>query len=185
MAKTADNMHIETLPNMGREAHTYLHHIIHHYPHRDHTSTTVFVPGSVYSKPYKSSQIHKILEHLKKSPSKSVIVENKQERLNTVKDFTLNQYSITNEGNRTLNPNVKLNTANTNPLGPWFAKYVPNEEMRCLSTNGIFAVSSEDIRKRDKPFYESLIRTVSTKNPVAVHYLERLWANIMSIQKCI
>lgn len=185
MAKMADNMHIETLPNIGREAHTYLHHVIHHYPREGDISTTVFVPGSVYSKPYKSSQIHKILEHLKKSPSKSVIMENKQERLNTAKNFSINHYSITNEGNRALNPNVKLNAANTNPLGPWFAKYVPNEEMRCLSTNGIFAASSEDVRKRNKRFYETLIKTVSTKNPVAVHYLERLWANIMSIRNCI
>jgi hypothetical protein len=185
MTKMADNMRIETLPNIGREAHTYLHHIIHHFPHKDDISTTVFVPGSVYSKPHKSSQIEKILEHLKKSPSKSIIVENNHERLNTAKDFSINNYSITNEGNRALNPNVKLNAANTNPLGPWFAKYVPNEKMRCLSTNGIFAATSEDIGKHDKNFYETLIKTVSTKNPVAGHYMERVWANIMSIHNCI
>jgi hypothetical protein len=185
MTKMADNMRIETLPNIGREAHTYLHHVIQHYPHKDHISTTVFVPGSVYSKPYKSSQIEKILEHLKKFPSKSVIVDNNHERLNMAKDFSINYYSITNEGNRALNPNVKLNAANTNPLGPWFEKYIPNEQMRCLSTNGIFAATSEDIRKHDKNFYETLIKTVSTKNPVAVHYMERVWANIMSIHNCI
>ena len=185
MTKITDNMRIESLPNLGREAHTYLYHIIHHFPHEGEISTTVFVPGSVYSKHHKLSQIDKILEHLKRFPSKSVIVENKHERLNTAKDFSINHYSITNEGNRVLNPNVKLNAANTNPLGPWFEKYIPNEQMRCLSTNGIFAATSHDIRKHSKNFYETLIKTVSTKNPVAVHYMERVWANIMSIHNCI
>ena len=72
-----------------------------------------------------------------------------------------------------------------NPLGQWFAKYLPNEEMRCMSTNGIFAASREDIRKRTLEEYKMLIKTVSTENPVAVHYLERVWANVVSIDHCI
>lgn len=178
-----ENTEVINLPNLGREAHTYLHHIIENYENL--ADMTLFLPGSVRSKPFKSEQLDKIMASLKSAPTKSVIVENKGLNKNAEKGFTITNHVISNNGNRALNPRSSLNAANTNPLGPWFAKYLPNEEMRCMSTNGIFAASREDIRKRPLEEYKRLIKTVSTENPVAVHYLERVWANVVSIDTCI
>ena len=178
-----ENTQVINLPNLGREAHTYLHHIIENYENL--ADMTLFLPGSVRSKPFKSEQLDKIMASLKSAPMKSVIVENKGLNKNAEKGFTITNHVISNNGNRALNPRSNLNAANTNPLGQWFAKYLPNEEMRCMSTNGIFAASREDIRKRTLEEYKMLIKTVSTENPVAVHYLERVWANVVSIDHCI
>ena len=38
--------HVEHLPNVGREGHTYLHHIIHHWD--DLAAHTVFLPGNLH-----------------------------------------------------------------------------------------------------------------------------------------
>lgn len=43
-----ERVHINTLPNIGREAHTYLHHIIKHYDEMQDDDYTMFLQGDPF-----------------------------------------------------------------------------------------------------------------------------------------
>ena len=54
-----------------------------------------------------------------------------------------------------------------------------------LKQNGIIATKRESIQKRALQFYKELLDEHSTPNPEVVHYSERAWEKIFSIDKCL
>lgn len=179
---------IVKLENLGRESHTYLYHVIKNYDTL--ADITLFLPGSVKTKTNKvnkASQLDQLINKLKEGRDSYIIGNKNQKNLNNIQSFTINQHSISNNGNKLLNPNSALNKSPDRPLGVWFNKFFPGESIRCLSKNGIMAVKRDDIHKRSKKFYEGLLENVSTKNPETVHYTERVWSSIFSIpvENCI
>jgi len=173
------------LPNYGRESHTYLYHVIQNYDSL--ADVTFFVPGSGWHRDDKKNRIERIVDYLKKKAS-SVIIGHKEENyITTTYDFSIDTWEVTNEANRKKNSDTKLTPALDRPLRNWFEKRFPNESITCVSYTGIFAVSREDIRKKPKEFYEDLFQEHLYTNPEVVHYSERLWKNIFSIDdaQCI
>jgi len=174
------------LENVGREPHAFLTHIINNYDNGDYPGfISLFVPGSVMVKPHKSKQLDRILEALKHK-HESIILSygTEKEVIEREKDFALDDYLTTDNDNKKLNPDSKVDIADIRPLGKWFNKYFPGEEINCIATNCIFAVTKRDILKRKKEFYEVLLGMVKTLHPEEVHYIERVWGVILSIENC-
>jgi len=179
-----NNCTVHPLPNLGRDSHTYFHHVIQNYDNL--ADITMFLPGSVFRKPYKRAQYDRIVDFLSQK-RESVIVGAKKAKtnINVEKGFTINVHSVSNNDNRAKNPNSRLNISSIRPLGAWFAHFFPGEEMGCITHNCILAASRDDIRKRSKDLYQRLLENHSTKNPETVHYSERTWSTIFSIPNCI
>jgi hypothetical protein len=179
---TAEGCIVIPLPNLGRETHTYLHHVLQNY--NALADTTIFLPGSVIDAPWKLNQFRACMEAYKKSPAESVIVgDTKNINLEDLKSFQLDEYKITNKKNKLKNPVSKLDPSPIRPLGAWFDAHFPGEGLYTVSFCGIIIAQKKDIRKRSPVFYNGIFAEVQTTNPEVVHYAERVWANIFSIPK--
>jgi Protein of unknown function (DUF3431) len=174
---TIERATVENLDNIGREAHSYLYHVIKHYDNLG--DATLFIPGSVRNKPWKSYQLDKIKEKFDNGPGSYMVRSTRPKSMEW--DFKIDSHELSNSNNKTLNKESKLDLSPIRPLSKWLQKYFPGEDMYCLGVFGTLSSTRDDIRKRPKSFYEELIKTVKTENPEAVHYMERLWANIFSI----
>jgi hypothetical protein len=175
----------KTLPNYGRESHTYLSHVIDNYDNL--ADITMFVPGSAWYRDDKQRRVMRITEYLKNNRDSIIIGHKDNDIINSTYDFTIDTWAVTNEENRKKNPESTLTPAQDRPLRAWFNKRFPGESISCVAFTGIFAVSRDDIQKRPVEFYKKLLQEHSEVNPEVVHYSERLWKNIFSIDdsKCI
>ena len=152
-----------SLPNIGRESHTYLYHIIHNYDHL--AEYTFFRQGHI--------EDHNVFE----------MEEYLQE-----KNFIGN---ISNLPVQTLNQNIKhygkflqdlkrgdLKKAPMNPY-QWFSIIGLKLSMHShfnMVWGANFTVSRDVIRRKPKAFYEYLIQFVEySSNPEEGHYFERGW----------
>ena len=175
---------VQTLPNMGRESHTYLHHVIENYDSL--ADITLFLPGSAWTRGDKKERVERLVDYLKENRT-SIIIGHKDDRMiNDTYNFSIDTWTVTNTENRRKNPESSLTPSLDRPLRNWFEKRFEGESMNCVSFTGIIAVSRDDIRKRSKEFYEGLYKEHSHTNPEVVHYSERVWKNIFSIDddKC-
>ena len=168
-----------SLPNYGRESHTYLKHVIDNYDNLG--DITLFIPGSALHREDKRKRLMRIIDHLKNNRESIIIGYKDKNLINATYNFSIDSYTVTNEVNRKKNPESKLHPAEDRPLRKWFDKRFSGEAITCVSFTGIFAASRDDIRKRPVEFYKSLLDEHSHSNPEVVHYSERLWKNIFSI----
>jgi len=175
------NVHMESLPNFGRESHAYLYHVIKNY--NGLADMTLFLPASVMSVVMKQEKLLKILNSLKSDFRSTTTGIKDQSFIEAQKKFEIDTY--TNETNRKNNPDSSLEKSELRPLNVWFTKYFPKEELTCISFDGIMAVTRNSIHKRSVPFYKKLLNIHSYKNAEVVHYSERTWKNIFSIDNCI
>ena len=176
---------VKALPNFGRESHTYLHHVIDNY--HSLADITFFLPGSAWTRGDKQERVQRIVEYLKTKRT-SVIIGHKDDRMiNDTYNFSIDTWTVTNEENRRKNPESSLTPSLDRPLRSWFEKRFNGDSMNCVSFTGIIAVSRDDILKRPKEFYEGLYQEHSHTNPEVVHYSERVWKHIFSIDddKCL
>lgn len=177
------NVHMEALPNLGRESHTYFHHVIKNY--NNLADMTLFLPASVWAVNMKREKLLKILNSLKSDFRSTTTGMKDPAFIEAQKMFEIDSYTITNEENRKKNPDSSLEKSELRPLNKWFSKYFPKEELTCISFNGIMAVTRNSIHKRPVQFYKKLLDIHSFKNAEVVHYSERTWKNIFSIDNCI
>ena len=176
---------VHTLPNIGREAHTYLYHIIQNYDNL--ADVTIFLPGSTMTFNQKKEQLYTIFKELE-TKKDSIIVGFKdpaylQSELNT---FILDEYEITSEENKKNNPGNTLEPAMIRPFGKWVKARFPGKSFTCMSYRGVLAVSRIDIHKKPLEYYEKFIDELQFKNSEVVHYFERAWPLVFSIddEKC-
>lgn len=177
------NVHMESLPNLGRESHTYFHHVIKNY--NNLADMTLFLPASVWAIDMKREKLLKILNGLKSDFRSTTTGMKDPAFIEAQKTFEIDSYTITNEENRKKNPDSSLEKSELRPLNTWFTNHFPKEELTCISFNGIMAVTRNSIHKRPVQFYEKLLAEHSFKNAEVVHYSERTWKNIFSIDNCI
>jgi hypothetical protein len=175
---------VKTLPNLGRESHTYLHHVIENYDSL--ADITLFLPGSAWTRGDKRERVERIVEYLKTNKTSIIIGHKDDKMINDTYNFSIDTWTVTNAENRSKNPDSSLTPSVDRPLRNWFEKRFDGISMNCVSFTGIIAVSRDDIRKRPKEFYEELYKEHSHTNPEVVHYSERVWKNIFSIDddKC-
>ncbi len=176
------NSEVRRLENYGRESHTYLSHVIENYDSL--ADITVFLPGSAWYRGDKKERVHRIMSYLDQNKT-SIIIGYKDDphMIMTTNEFSIDNWTVTNEENRKKNPESRLTLSADRPLGKWFEKRFSGEALDCVSFTGILAATREDIHKRSKEFYNSLLEEHKHTNPEVVHYTERLWKNIFSISK--
>ena len=160
------NMIINDLPNIGRETHTYLHHIINNYDSLP--EVTIFLPGSADA----SNKWNKTINICKYAIEnmKSVLIYDSYMNIKKLYSFTMEEYASTNEENSKKNNNPEIELASTRPYGLWYEKWFPNININYVSYNCIIAIHRNHIYNRSKSFYEELIKEVSnTSNPEVGH----------------
>jgi len=177
------NSHVIQLPNLGRECHTYFHHVIANY--NNLPNITLFIPGSTWTRFDKRVRFLRVLNHIKLRGESTIPGYSSKDYINSQQDFEVDNYEITNPENRKSNSDNSLHRSAERPLNKWFEKNFPGEKLTCMSFTGIMAATDTGIRKRPVEFYKRLLDEVSYTNPETCHYYERTWKNIFSIDRCL
>ena len=155
------------LPNIGREAHTYLHHIVQRY--EDLAPLTVFCQGKPFDHAY---DFHKTLRGL-------------AEGTITVEAFTwLGHFADTDSADGVLFKNWSKNeTGEGLDLSGFHRALLGNDGPAEYPFFGgaQFVVTRERIRQRPQSFYEKALE-LSVEFPQAAHCYERLWDRIFSAE---
>ena len=174
----SSNITYKKLKNVGRESHTYLHHIIENYENL--ADITIFLPGSCLNelKQWQTNKTMKLVE----SSQTTVFVSS--ELVGDVKDHAYNwcidTYDGCTEENKmtTLEEN-KIILADIRPFGKWFEYEFGDLHTHIICYRGIFAIAREHIRHHSKKYYQELIKYVEcSPNPEYGHYFERAWLAI-------
>jgi hypothetical protein len=171
------NCKIIDLPNVGRCDHTYLHHIIENYDNL--APVTMFIPGS-WKDSAKRWKTLDIIEEARNNKNTNI----PSEGVNSIDDlwgFQLEEWTSSNHKNRERNETSVLEPCPQRPFGVWFKHNFPDTTFKKVQYGGIFAVSSDDIRKNTVEHYKKFIKYLdSHSNPEAGHYIERAWHYIIS-----
>jgi hypothetical protein len=161
------------LPNIGREAHTYLYHIINNYDKL--ADVVLFVQGSPNFSPSPYRGINKLIQPFCSVPM-----------LSHSNNFKYSNDLYLNENNKILlwNKNKLLDTNFT--FTEWFTKFIdktyPSFPMK-IYFEANFGVSKQKILSRDLDYYKRLISQLSENNTEAAHFLERSWYYIFNLDK--
>lgn len=169
---------IINLPNVGRNDHTFLYHVITNY--ESIAPITVFLPGSV-NIPYKLERATKILNKIIESNfTKACFIGY---RTNNIRDkfynFTIKKYTASDPQNFSKNPEHVLEPSKITPYGKWYQYFFNNIQVKYYTYGGVFSIDRRDILSNPIKKYQLLLTTLSThSNPEAGHYVERSWAAI-------
>jgi hypothetical protein len=162
------------LLNVGRDYHTYLHHIVSHWDSL--APITVFLPGSV-TLPRKQEQMDAIVAALP-----GVVVNPAVDIVSAEGDFTLDRWSSTFLDNNAAHPASELTPAVPRPLAAWIHHHIGSdmETVGPLKFGGVYAATRASIQQRPYDLYKRLLFTVAvSSNNEAVHYVERIWATLL------
>jgi hypothetical protein len=161
------------LENIGRTSHTIFYHIINNYDNL--ANVTIFLHGSSDNW-NKYENAVKLTENVKKH-NKSVFVASKYDDIKTdMYDFTLDNYSSTDNSNFKVNPENELILSDIRPFGKWYESLFGDIKTNYVSYTDMIAVSKEHIRQHPIEYYENLINQTNTgSNTETGHYFERAW----------
>lgn len=151
------------LPNIGRESHTYLYHIIQNYDNL--ANKTFFIQGRIDD--------HKLLPIAEYFKNENFIAKKSKHNINILKSPIIHNGKYLKDFK---NGNLKRSKYTPyewiNKIGIDISKY-DNFEM-IWGAN--FCVSKELILKKPKIFYENLMKYVEYDvNPEEGHFFERSW----------
>jgi hypothetical protein len=165
------------LPNVGREPHTYLYHIIQNYDTLK--DITVFLPGSVDS-PNKYERALYLMYVLSISRFETSVLSGffqSTDILRGLGGFFVDEFTCTNPNNFSINSDVTIRPSPLRPFGKWYQSMFGENKMTMFATyNSMIAIQKNDILQYPKSYYENLIRQIEThSNPEESHYFERAW----------
>ena len=180
VAKTFQSVH--QLPNVGREYHTYLHHIYTHYDDEKLDHVSLFIQGNITDHiplTYRYGNESNYLRHLLSQAHRI--------------GLSLN-FGPHDVGFLSAKENLKLADAfrdlvdSRMSFGEWFRRYIDRYASNPLKSHNIFwylgaifAVDKKHIHNRSRAFYKKLCDMVSKENSYEIgHYLERSWFHIFS-----
>lgn len=158
------------LPNVGRESHSYLYHIVENYDRL--ADTTLFTQAKLH-------------DHFPKSNFNIVDLFKGGEGISGMRLATgLKEWD---QDGRLMHWGKWLDQYNEGALlrselsmPEWFQKHL-NLDINALGSiayfpGAIFAITKETILRRPKEFYQSLLNDLSHHfNPEKAHYMERSW----------
>lgn len=164
---------IVNLPNVGRCDHTYLYHIVNNYNNLN--DINVFFPGCL-NIDFKKEKAKKILYSIlifRKAVFYGTFTKSvKQDFLN----FTLDNWTSTDNSNKLINPESKTYPAKLRPYGKWYNYMFGNINVNRYCIHGIFSIGKKDIIKHHIIRYIKLLNAVGVhSNPEVGHYIERSW----------
>ena len=167
---------IINLPNVGREAHTYIHHIIENY--ETLSGIILFTQGSISDhlpEIYKNDEFNYVLKLISSA---------------SINGCSYNAYPHS-VGNMSAHKGLKMadkwdNLGDSSmTFGEWlndvFDEKYSFDHSVCWYMNSVFAVDSVVIKKHPVDFYKKLISYVDNhQDPEAGHYFERAWYEIFN-----
>ena len=179
------------LPNVGREAHTILHHIFSNY--EDLADNTVFLPGNPFdhlqhryhlSDPmmveyFIRTQLMKIPKdfHMSNTYTPFHLGEVFDGMLSINKETLPIQYPLSD----TLSVNMKM------IWHDWWKKYIdPNNlidhhKWTRIFWHSIFSIKKEAILSNTKDYYEYLLKDFEEVYPIEVNYFESAWSYVFNV----
>lgn len=168
---------VRRLPNVGREGHTILHHILTRYDSL--ADVTVFLVGSCDQNRSKRAKAAWVAQHAATTHDSAFPDVPLGAPLHQAfKDFQIRAYASTDAANARANPESRLLPCPHRPFGEW-ARAIELAPARHASYNAIFAVSRAHVHHRPRAYYASLLRYLDHhSNPEAGHYLERAWLGV-------
>ena len=167
---------IINLPNVGRESHSYLYHIVNNYEN-NLANINVFLPGSL-DLIHKKNKSIKLLNLIINSKYNNAffIGEHKKSIYNFFKDFKLEYWNTNHYKNKELNNNFSLELAKLRPYGLWYKYFFGNKLSHWYTYYGIFSIHKNDILQSNIEIYKKLLLVLSySANPECGHYMERSW----------
>lgn len=170
----SDSARVVKLPNVGREGHTYLTHILRNWDNL--ADVTVFVMGSCRATSEKWARATWVAKHVAATGSSAFPDHPLPAPLHEARGtFVISSYRSTHPTNATINPESKLLPSPHRPFGTWMgANQLSGVDG--VTYSGCFAVAREHIRQHPKARYERLLQYLDHhSNPEAGHYLERAW----------
>lgn len=166
------------LKNLGREGHTYLHHIVKNYDNLH--DITIFLPGSS-DLPRKIEKTKKMVQRIDQEKKAVFITESVCQK--DLYHFTMEQYCSTSPENKSLNSDSTIELSKIRPFGKWFEEMFCDSVLTHVSYCGILSVSKKDVLQHPKSYYENLLKQLSySSNPEVGHYVERSWQAIFSMK---
>ena len=168
-----------TLPNVGRESHTFLYHIVSQYERL--TPLQVFFSGSM-NLSHKKAMGKDILKRLLANGGTRapyVCKHTSQSIRQLFMGFMLSHWTCTDKKNKELNAESLLQPSPLRPYERWYQHHFGDQEAYDHRCAGVFAVDARDILQHPVTRYEKLMEGVSGhSNPEEGHYLERSWAAV-------
>ena len=172
---------VEYLPNVGREGHTYLHHIVHNY--HNLADITFFSQGDPrpHLKGMSVSEFFDFPDHTTPA-SKMQLATSGPSRSMTgwrLDNGPPDHIPHLQRGGRWSTEVAILS------FPDWWRKYVrlplPDNKTVRFSWGGTFSVTKPYILSYSLDYYEQLLQTVSSHiNPEEGHFLERAWSYIFN-----
>ena len=162
------------LPNVGREAHTYLYHIINNY---DSLSDVTFFTQARISDHHYSEDLNTLHTIAKRTFthgfSDNYITVNKNSS-----DWGAPDFNIRIKNELIQKYHISSDTVDKVIFCDWFKEHIAPVYPNTLKMYGcaIFAMTKERIWSRPKEYYQCLFSMLSTENaPIEAHFLERSW----------
>jgi Protein of unknown function (DUF3431) len=163
---TPESTHpVISLPNVGREGHTYLHHIITHYDHLD--DYTIFLQGNPFDhSPHLAQKLQSIYTLL--------FIKNKSISFDYLSEKIIPCNLNNCEYDTHLSPQLISNYRHLFGISK-------NEHSFVFGAGAQFIVSKQTILSRPKSFYQKIIKLLDyDTNPIEGFVIERFWNMIFT-----
>ncbi len=166
------------IPNVGRESHTWLFHIIQNY--NNLTDVNIFLQGRIDDLGCMSFQSP--IEYIKNTKKYGFAVK----RFGLLGPLHWKDYLGIEKDPRYKKEWFKGDIAtNSKGFRKFSKKYFPNIPIFvATSYGGCFGVTKEKIRRYELSFYKTLIKELEYhQNPIEGHFMERLWCYMFTENK--
>lgn len=166
---------INSIPNIGREAHTYIYHIVNNYNNLDKDSVTLFTQGSIIDH---NESPQSILDMIQEAYTQGFSQSRAKWHDIPIHYQPLESFRILEfPSNTPLQPN-KYNES----YKVWFERALkqrfPNIKRFRWVIAAIFAVKNSQILKKPLKYYQDLLSEFdheTTPNSETAHFFERSW----------
>lgn len=177
--RNEEKFKIVPLPNVGRESHTYIYHIVHNYESLQDVS--IFLPGSCMNQ-RKVINTTKILDKAIQTKNSAFFGQYYEPNVKQkLQSFHIGEWSGTTSENVVSMPTNGCQPSNFRPFGRWLDEYFPSINFQVVCYNSIIAVSKHHILQNVVTRYESLLQQVEYhSNPEVGHFLERSWLAVFA-----
>lgn len=172
--KTIKNItKIVKIKNVGREAHTYLYHIIENYYNL--AEITLFLPGSIPNG-HKYNKAKVLIENIEIHRDTVFVGSKRTDMKGDEYGTTLNSWDATDPTNNDINSEHALKPSSIRPFGKWVEEHFPNVISTTTSGFSIIGIARRDIIQHPIEYYKKIIKELeNSSNPETGHYFERAW----------
>ena len=172
-----EGMKVVNVENVGRCDHTYIYHIVKNYDNL--AQHTMFLPGSC-NMPNKMHKARWWIDEIEKTDKGVFIGLNTNDGIkNDLYSFQLDEWAASDDKNKSINPESKLQLSETRPFGKWFEKHFKDIKVPHYTLGGIMGIEKDNIIQHPKSYYENFLSELDKhSNPEVGHYYERGWTAI-------